>query len=143
LLLATLLLAGCGGSDGGAVSVEWRLKEGAAGASYETVVYLRNDGDATLRDATLRFSPASSANAPAGVSIGTVSGVSSRFEGEVQTWALGDIAPATDVVFPLGLWFDHQLDIDQAHPIELVMELHSPDLQGAIVSNPLSVRLRP
>ena len=142
----------CGGGSGGDVSLSWQGVDGeqiqleaASGAGaplYRTSVLIRNESNSTLRGAKLLFAGALGArNAPAGFSVGTVAPISSSFEGDAQTWAVGDLPPGAQLEVPLGLWFDVAINWTQSHPVELTLSLVSADLDAPVVSNPLKVSL--
>jgi hypothetical protein len=147
------LVMACGGGSGESVSLVWRPAEGgdlhfdpAAGndaALHRTTVYVSNDTDDTLRDASIRFHLDSARNVPAGFRVGTVAPISSRFEGADQLWSVGDLKPGAHVAVPLSLWFDLDVRATQSHPVELTLALVSRDLPQAVESNPLRVRLAP
>jgi hypothetical protein len=145
LLVALLCLAAaaCGGSDGGSVVVYWQAREAGFNddGPVPTVVRLRNDTDTTIRNASLRFDSGDARGGHAGLSIGTVTNASSRFEGDAQVWSLGDLPPHTELAFEIGLWFDSSLHVLGAPPVSLAVQLASDDLHEAVSSNRLVVNV--
>ncbi len=150
--LAALAATACGGGSG-SVKLAWQPSHGTdlqlAAANgqnppvYQTVIYMSNETNETLRDARVRFRPDAAVNAPIGFHIGTVAQVSSQFEGEDQVWPVGDLAPGAHVSMPLGLWFDLDHATHQDNPVELTLDLVSRDLTTDVASNALKVHLSP
>ena len=58
-----------------------------------------------------------------------------------QLWPVGDLPPGARIAVPLSLWFEVAVPASQSHPVELTLSLVSPDLDFAVVSNPLKVSL--
>ena len=69
--------------------------------------------------------------------------VRTQFEGNSHVWHLGDLAPHSRTAFELGLWFETMFEASGDPSFDLSLELASPDLSQAVVSNALSVGLRP
>ena len=142
--LLCLAAAACGGSKDEGVVVYWQARDAAFNSDDKdgpvpTVVRLRNDTDETIRDAQLRFDSTDARGGHAGLSIGTITNASSRFEGDAQVWSLGDLPPHTELAFEIGLWFDSALHVTGAPPVSLAVELASNDLRQAVSSNRLVV----
>jgi hypothetical protein len=148
LAMVALLGAGCGGGRD-SVSLVWKSQAGelgldaAAGQApvYQTLVYVSNDTGSLVRDARLRFQPGAARNAPAGFRVGTVTPISSSFEGPDQLWSVGNLQPGARIAVPIGLWFDFDVQARQAHPVELSLALISPDLDKVVESNHLTINL--
>jgi hypothetical protein len=151
LFLAAALIAlisqGCGGSDSDdTVRVEWQPKDQAKlqtsldASAIQTVIYVTNPTDRTLREVRLRLPPLD-AGVP-GLSMGTVAGSRTHFEGETYVWSLGDMAPHSRVAFDLGLWFESSLKLQGEITLGLAVELVSQDLEESISSNQLSIVAR-
>jgi hypothetical protein len=141
LAMLCLVAAACGGSKGEGVVVYWQARdpEFNEDGPVPTVVRLRNDTGETIRDARLRFNATEARGGHAGLSIGTITNASSRFEGDAQVWSLGDLPPHTELAFEIGLWFDSELQVLDAPPVSLAVELASSDLRQAVSSNRLVV----
>jgi hypothetical protein len=148
LALLASLAAGCGGgsdsvslvwkSDGEEIRLDATRQDGPV---FQTQVYVSNDTGSVLRDARLRFRPEAARDAPVGFRVGTVTPISSSFDGPDQLWRVGDLEPGARVAVPIGLWFNLDVLAQQSHPVELTLALVSPDLDRAIESNALRIRL--
>jgi hypothetical protein len=150
---ALMLLAGgaCGGSAQGTVRLVWQTPEGGeVGLSsaalqdstvFRTLVLVSNETGSTLRNARLRFQPKKARNAPASMHVGTVTNIASVFEGDDQLWPVGDLAPGDRLAVPIGLWFNLDEAQRLSQTVELSLALVSPDLEQAVQSNALKVRL--
>lgn len=149
VMLTALTAMGCGGSRSEGVAIEWRVSDGASaetrvgGDALKTTVYLSNSTGSTLHDAHIRFAPAEIRGAPVGLSVGTMTHVSTRFDGDDHVWPLGDIEPGQRIAFPLGLWFSNDLSTSGSQTVDLVVELESEDLPVALASNAVTVKLNP
>jgi hypothetical protein len=149
LVFCVLAASAACGDERGSVTLVWRSDaeeisidaERREAPVFQTLVYVRNESGSTLRDARLRFRPDATRNAPAGFRVGTVTPFSSSFEGDDQFWRVGDLEPGQRVAVPLGLWFQMDVQARQDHPVELILALISPDLDQAVESNSLRVRL--
>ena len=139
--LAGLLLAACGSSDQpGRLVLEWTSEEELTAAvlpsnSVESYVVVRNVGGAGLDAVSLRFNQHETGQLPVGVSVGTVTHVSSRFEGESQVWDLGSIGPGDTVIFPMTLWFEAASRTAEPAAVRLRMVAATPDLPAEAESN--------
>jgi hypothetical protein len=145
LLVASMTLAvsasACAGSDGPAkLTLEWS-REDATGAavspteSLKSILIVRNDGGADLDSVTLRFNQNETGDLPYGISVGTVTNVSSRFDGDAQVWDLGPIGAGDAVAFPMTLWFEASSRTAEPLAVHLRMVASSPALPSDVESN--------
>ena len=147
LTLATLLLAtACGGDSAPSLSVRWQLDGAAArpvlpSEALQTAVYIENEGDAAIEGLLLRFDHVDTGMVPLGLSVGTATRVSSRFEGAAQVWDLGTLEPGETIVFPMSLWFDSSTVTLEPRQLSLVIGAESPNLEGQVMSNALEVEV--
>ncbi len=158
LLLATLLLAastaailaldGGGGADG--VHVVWSSERSAVALAADghedganpvkTIVYVTNNSDSVLHNAVIRLSE-HAGETEIGLGIGTVTSVSTDFEGKARVWKLGDLEAGKRYGLPIGLWFTSQYVGAAPDTLVLTVELRSPDLREPVRSNELALTL--
>jgi hypothetical protein len=143
----TLALTACGSSGGSArLSLEWTTEHALTGAVEPTdavysVVILRNEGGADLEGVELRFNQHEAGQLPLGVSVGTITNVSSRIEGEDQVWDLGNIRAGDTVLFPMTLWFEAASRTAEPTTVRLLMVGSSPTLPDKVDSNYFEVKV--
>ena len=89
----------------------------------------------------LRLDQVDTGMMPFGLTVGTATRVSSRFEGAAQVWDLGTLLPGQTMVFPMSLWFDSSTVTLEPRRVSLVISAESPDLDGQAVSNALEVEV--
>ena len=141
----TWLLAGCGTSGGPSrLTLEWSAQDSAGAAvspseNVKSLLIVRNEGGAALDSVTLRFSQNQAGQLPFGVSVGTVTHVSSRFEGDAQVWDLGSLGAGEAVAFPMTLWFEAASRTVEPLTVRLVMVASSPGLPDEVESNHFEV----
>ncbi|HXH20911.1 MAG TPA: hypothetical protein VNN10_02700 [Dehalococcoidia bacterium] len=149
LVLALLLLpaSGCAGQDRG-VLLEWdadgtsvQISDESAGAPpLRTVVYVTNNTDVVIRNATIKLRD-EGAELAAGLNVGTVTSVSTQFEGKSRVWRLGDLEAGKRYGLPIGLWLSSAYLSAAPDRLVLSVELISPDLAQPLRSElALSVR---
>lgn len=146
-VLLVLVASACAGSSDKGVELHWQTEDGTAlqvsvrdlNSVHGTLIMVDNDSGKTIEDAVIRFTPATTRNAPVGFSVGTTSNVRTEFEGDTHIWRLGDIKPNTRMVLPIGLWFDAAQQVSSAAPVDLIAELDSSNQPSMIVSNALKV----
>lgn len=144
-IAAAVLVSACGSSAGPpSLTLEWKT-EGASAASVlpsdsvDSVLVVRNDGGENLEAVSLRFDQEVTSQLPYGISIGTVTHMSSRFEGETQVWDLGSIEAGESVAFPMTLWFEASTRTTEPLAVRLVMLGSSPELPEDVESNVFEV----
>jgi hypothetical protein len=142
--LAAICLIGCGSSsEGEVVTVDWQPKGETSletrldAQAIQTVVYVTNSSDHTLRDLRLRLPPFD--GGLPGMRFGTIAGSRTNFEGDTYVWKLGDLAPHTKVAFDLGLWFESNLRHQGETTLALSLEVTSEDLDRTLRSNRLEI----
>src|SRR5687768_10531457 len=102
-----LLTAACGGDGAPSLSVRWQ-RDGASARpvlpseAVQTAVYIENEGDVAIEGLVLRFDHVDTGMVPFGLSVGTATRVSSRFDGAAQVWDLGSLQPGQTMVFPIS-----------------------------------------
>jgi hypothetical protein len=148
--LLTLLAASCSPSDK-AVEVKWESKSSqavvvdATGADQapplQTVVYVSVNGDETLRKVVVRLIE-DSPEELLGMNIGSVTPISTEFEGSSRVWRLGDLEPGKRYGLPIGLWFSSSQKQAAPDQLRLAVEITSPDLPEPVRSNVLAVSLK-
>ena len=148
LVMAASLFAAtaCGGDDEARLSVHWQLDSGEARAvrpseALQTTIRLTNDGGKPIEGLVLRFNQGHEAIMPFGLTVGTATRVSSRFDGDTQVWDLGTLQGGQTLVFPMSLWFDSSTVTLEPRQVRLVIDVESPDLGGHVVSNALEVEV--
>jgi hypothetical protein len=140
-LALTVAVAACGSSnEPGRLTLEWTTEVAITSAvtpsdTVKSVLIVRNEGGAGLEGVTLRFNQHAAGQLPLGVSVGTVTNVSSRIEGEDQVWELGSIGAGDTFVFPMTLWFDAASRTAEPAAVRLVMVASSLDLPKDVESN--------
>jgi hypothetical protein len=146
-LFAALTLAACGGRSEG-VRLDWDAEgasvqiaaENAGAPPLQTVVYVTNDTGSVLRDAAIRMR-GEGAELQAGLAVGTVTNVSTDFDGNVRVWRLGDLESGKRYGLPIGLWLSSPYLSAAPDSLVLSVELVSPDLPEPLRSD-LSLSLR-
>jgi hypothetical protein len=148
--LCALLAAGCGGG-GKRVEVKWESettqvkladessKDG--GSTLRTTVYVSVGGDTTIRDAVVRLGDEELQTA-LGLSIGTVTPISTEFQGDSRIWRLGDLEPGKRYGLSISLFFSSTHAEAAPERFELSVEVSSPDLAEPVRSNGLAVSLK-
>ena len=144
-MAALLLTMACGGSAP-RLSVRWQHDGDGARAvlpseAVQTAVYIENEGSEAIEGLLLRFDHVDSGMMPFGLTVGTATRVSSRFDGNAQVWDLGTLEPGQTMVFPMSLWFDSSTVTLEPRLVRLVITAESTDLEGQAVSNALEVEV--
>jgi hypothetical protein len=139
-------VAACGNDEAASLSVRWQLESGEARAvrpseALQTAVHLTNDGSAPLEGLLLRFDQVDTGAMPFGLTVGTATNVSSRFDGNAQVWELGTLQPGQTLVFPMSLWFDSSTVTLEPRQVRLFVNAESASLRDQVVSNPLEVEV--
>ena len=146
-LALCLLVAACGSSSEPArLTLEWTTEQALNGAvepadSVYSVVIVRNEGGKDLEGVALRFNQHEAGQLPLGVSVGTITNVSSRIEGEDQVWDLGSIGAGDTVLFPMTLWFEAASRTAEPTTVRLLMVGSSSTLPDNVDSNYFEVRV--
>jgi hypothetical protein len=147
-VVASLLLAACGRGDGEGVRLDWDAEgssvqiaaESAGTPPLTTTVYVTNDTGSVLRDAAIRLR-GEGTELHAGLTVGTVTNVSTDFDGNVRVWRLGDLESGKRYGLPIGLWLSSPYLSAAPDNLVLSVELVSPDLDQPLRSElALSVR---
>jgi hypothetical protein len=147
LTIATLLLVTACGSEGAPrLSVQWEHDGAGTRAvlpseALQTAVYIKNEGSSSIEGLVLRFDHVDTGMLPFGLTLGTATRVSSRFDGNAQVWDLGKLEPGQTMVFPMSIWFDSSTVTMEPRHVRLVIHAESPDLEGQSVSNALEVEV--
>ena len=147
LTLVTLpLVTACGGDSAPSLSVRWQHDGAVSRAvlpseALQTAVYVENEGDLAIEGLVLRFDHVDTGMVPFGLSVGTATRVSSRFDGAAQVWDLGTLQPGQTMVFPISLWFDSSTVTLEPRQVSLVISAESPGLEGQVMSNALEVEV--
>jgi hypothetical protein len=146
-LLLPLLVAACGSTHGPArLSLQWTTDDALAGAvtpteSVRSVVIVRNEGGVDLENVALHFNQQEAGQLPLGISVGTVTNLSSRFEGDDQVWDLGGIGAGDTVLFPMTLWFEAASRTAEPTTVRLLMVASSSSLADEVESNYFEVQV--
>ena len=145
-LLASILATACVGSAGGPASLtlQWSTDDNASSTvapseSLPSVLIVRNDGGEDLDAVSLRFDQTRAGQLPYGISIGTITHLSSRFEGDAQVWDLGRIDAGDAITFPMTLWFEASTVTAEPLSVRLVVVGASPELPHEVESNVFEV----
>ena len=144
-LALAFMVAACGGSDEPArLSLQWSAADNAPllvapSQTFRSLVYVRNEGGRGLDDVTLHFNQGQAGGLPFGISVGTITNATSRFEGEDQVWDLGRIGAGDTVVFPMSLWFDAESRTAEPAVVRLVIAATSPSVADEATSNVFEV----
>jgi hypothetical protein len=147
-VLASLLTAACGGGGGEGVRLDWDAEgfsvqiapETAGTPPLKTTVYVTNDSGAVVRDAAIRLR-GEGTELQAGLTVGTVTNVSTDFDGNVRVWRLGDLESGKRYGLPIGLWLSSPYLSAAPDNLVLSVELVSPDLDQPLRSE-LALSLR-
>jgi hypothetical protein len=133
------------------VEVRWESKSSVAvladAGSHEqadpldTVVYVSVNGEDKLRKVVVRLIE-DNAEELLGMNIGSVTPVSTEFEGTSRVWRLGDLEPGKRYGLPIGLWFSSTQKQAAPEHLRLSVEITSPDLPEPVRSNVLAVNLK-
>jgi hypothetical protein len=147
LALLLFLASACAGRDTG-VRLEWdadgssvQISDESAGAPpLRTVVYVTNNTGDVIRNATIKLSD-EGAELAAGLNLGTVTSVSTQFEGKSRVWRLGDLEAGKRYGLAIGLWLSSAYISAAPDRLVLSVELLSPDLVRPLRSElALSIR---
>jgi hypothetical protein len=143
---ASFAVTACVSSEQASLSVRWQLESGEARAvrpseALQTAIHLTNDGSTSLEDLVLRFDQVDTRSMPFGLTVGTATHVSSRFDGNTQVWELGTLEPGQTLVFPMSLWFDSSTVTLEPRHVRLFVNAESTNLEGQVVSNALEVEV--
>ena len=148
LVMASALVttSACGGEREARLSVHWQIDAGELrgvrpSEALQTTVELKNDGGAAIDGLVLRFDQVDAGMMPFGLSVGTATRVSSRFDGTAQLWDLGTLQAGQTLIFPMSLWFDSSTVTLERRQVRLVINAEIPDLEGQVVSNALEVEV--
>ena len=131
-----MLVTACGGNGAPSLSPRWTRtrRRSSAGSALRgpprTAVYIENEGDAAIEGLVLRWSQVDTGMIPLGLTVGTATRLSSRFEGSAQVWDLGTLEPGQTMVFPMSLSFDSTTVTLEPRLVRLVISAESPDLEG-------------
>ena len=145
-IVVFLAATACGGGGKASLSVQWQLESGEARAvrpseALQTTIHLTNNGSDVLEELVLRFDQAGAGTMPFGLTVGTATHVSSRFDGDAQIWELGRLEPGQTLVFPMLLWFDSSTVTLEPRQVRLVVNAESASLQDEVLSNALQVEV--
>jgi len=140
-LAALLFAVACRGGADRPIEVSWDAEgsavnladEGSGASPLQTVVYVTNNTDSVVRDAVIRLSE-DAAEREIGLTLGTVTTVSTNFEGNTRVWRLGDLEAGKRYGLPIGLWFTSLYVSAAPDQLVLAVELASPDLTQPIRS---------
>ncbi len=150
LSLCALFAVACGGG-GKHVEVKWESETAQAtlaeefskdgGSTLQTTVYVSIGGDTTIRNAVVRLGD-EELQLVLGMSIGTVTPVSTEFQGDSRVWRLGDLEPGKRYGLPITLFFSSTHVEAAPERFVLSVEVSSPDLAEPVRSNGLTVSLK-
>jgi len=127
-------------SEGSAVRVAEDGSQGRA-SPLQTTVFVTNNTGSLVHDAVVRLSE-QGAEMELGLSLGTVTNVSTSFEGNTRVWRQGDLESGKRYRLPIGLWLSTRYAGTTPGQLVLSVEFASPDLAQPIRSE-LALNLHP